>query len=272
MPQELIIELVNVELTDKCIRCLKLGKASGPDGLCSENLLNAHPKLVTLLCALFRSMLLHKYVPIEFGQGIIIPLIKDKTGDSSSLNNYRAITLIPVISKLFEHIILNVGEEYLNSDDRQFGFKKHLDCGNAIFAMRSTMDYFSDRGSTVFTAALDVSKAYDRVQHFKLFSALLRAGMPKNIVCLLADWYSKLFVAVRWNNSYSNLFKVGSGVRQGSSLSPALFNVFINKIIIDLKILELGCYINRTWIGCILYADDIILLSASLTSLQVMLN
>ena len=61
-------------------------------------------------------------------------------------------------------------------------------------------------------------------------------------------------------------------MKQGSSLSPALFNVFMNKVIIDLKKLDLGCYINKTWIGCILYADDIILLSASLTSLQTMLN
>jgi len=69
------------------------------------------------------------YVPVDFGQGIIVPLMKDKTGDSSSLNNYRAITLIPVISKLFEHIILDVCDEYLISNDRQFGFKKRLGCG-----------------------------------------------------------------------------------------------------------------------------------------------
>jgi len=80
-----------------------------------------------------------------------------------------------------------------------------------------------------------------------------------------------LKILKNWNNSYSNLFRVGSGVRQGSSLLPSLFNVFINKIIIDLKKLELGCYVNKTWIGCIHYADDISL-SASLSSLQVLLN
>jgi len=89
------------------------------------------------------------------------------------------------MSKLFEHIILVVCDEYLNSDDRQFGFKKRLGCGNAIFTVRSTLDYFNDRGSTVFTAALDVGKAYDCVQHYKLFSALLQASMPKNIVSRL---------------------------------------------------------------------------------------
>ena len=79
------IELID-ELIDKCIRCLKLGKASGPDGLCTESLLNAHPKLVILLCALFRSIILHNYVPIEFGQGIIIPMINITW--KVNINNY----------------------------------------------------------------------------------------------------------------------------------------------------------------------------------------
>ena len=129
-------------------------------------------------------------------------------------------------------------------------------------------DYFTDYFSTVYTAALDVSKAYDRVSHFKLFTALLRTGMPQWVVYLLADWYSKLIVSVRWLDSYSSYFSVRSGLRQGSSLSPSLFNVFINKVIIELKCLNLGCCINNTWIGCVLYADDIILLSASLNGLQ----
>jgi hypothetical protein len=92
------------------------------------------------------------------------------------------------------------------------------------------------------------------------------------VVYLLVDWYSKLLVAVRWCDSYSTYFKVGSGLRQGSSLSPALFNVFINKVIVEMERLDLGCYLNRTWVGCVLYADDIILLSASVTGLQAMLN
>jgi len=266
------VSMINVELVDKCLRNIKKGKACGPDGLCCESLLFAHPKLIMLLSALFRSMAVHQYVPINFGKGIIVPLIKDKTGDVSSCNNYRAITLVPIISKLFEHILICICDEYLNTDDRQFGFKKGTGCANAIFSVRSTVDYFNDRGSTVYSAALDVSKAYDRVSHFRLFTALMRTGMPRWVVHLLVDWYSKLQVAVRWCESYSTFFKVGSGLRQGSSLSPSLFNVFINKVIVEMKKLELGCHINNMWVGCILYADDIILLSASFTGLQTMLN
>ena len=78
------IDRMSVELVDKCIRDLKKGKACGPDGLCSESLVSSHPKLVTLLCSLFRSMALHSFVPASFGKGIIVPLIKDKTGNISS--------------------------------------------------------------------------------------------------------------------------------------------------------------------------------------------
>jgi len=86
---------------------------------------------------------------------------------------------------------------------------------------RSTIDFINKRDSTVYAAALDVSKTYDCVQHFKLFTELLRASMRWNVVYLLADWYSKLFVVVRWNDAFSAPFKVRSGVRQGSSLSPS---------------------------------------------------
>jgi len=143
-----------------------------------------------------------------------------------------------------QHLIYKIDYIYiyiyiLNSDNRQFGFKKHLGCASAIVAVRSTMDLFNERGSTVYAAALDVNTAYDCVKHFKLFTALSRADMPRNVVHLLADWYSKVLVVVRWNDAFSAPFKVGSGVRQGSSPSPSLFYVFINRVIMDLKRLQL---------------------------------
>ena len=84
-----LISIVNVESVDRCIRKLKLGKACGPDGLSTEHLVNAHPLLVIHLCALFRGMICMVFVPDAFGFGIIVPLVKDKTGDVNSLNNYR---------------------------------------------------------------------------------------------------------------------------------------------------------------------------------------
>ena len=62
------------------------------------------------------------------------------------------------------------------------------------------------------------------------------------------------------------------GVRQGGILSPILFNVYVDSIILSLRQLDLGCHFYGMFIGCIMYADDLLLLSASVQSLQAMLD
>jgi len=113
---------ITVEFVDKCIQRLHVGKASGPDDLSSEHLKYTHPLVVVQLCHLFRIMVIHGLVPDNFGNGIIVPLLKDKKGNVNSLDNYRTIALIPVISKLFELVILELCSEQLLTDELQFGF------------------------------------------------------------------------------------------------------------------------------------------------------
>jgi Reverse transcriptase (RNA-dependent DNA polymerase) len=165
-----------------------------------------------------------------------VPPVKDKLNDLSTCSNYRAITFVAAKSKLFEKVMLYTSQEYLNTDERQFCFKNHLGRNQAIFTVRSTVDFFTNRGSSVYAATLDINKVYDKIHHYKLYTALVHAGVPMWVTHMLADRYSKLFVAVRWNDSVASYFRVDSGVRQGSTLSPALFNIFVNRLIVDLKI------------------------------------
>jgi len=79
-------------------------------------------------------------------------------------------------------------------------------------------------------------------------------------------------VTVRWNGCVSYEFCVQSGVRQGSSLSPSIFNVFIDLFLSKLRQKRNGCHIGSWFVGAILYADDLILLSASVSGLQRCLN
>ena len=80
------------------------------------------------------------------------------------------------------------------------------------------------------------------------------------IVDVICNWYSKLYYAVRWSGQLSVQFAVFSGVRQGSCLSsPAIFNVYMNVFIQQLQCLGVGCCISSLFLGCILYADDILL-------------
>jgi hypothetical protein len=98
-----VIGLITVELVDSCISKLSSGKASGPDDLSAEHLKHGHPSITVLLRRLFKMMLTHRCVPAAFGRCTIILLVKDNLND---VDNYRAITLIPIIPKVFEHVIL----------------------------------------------------------------------------------------------------------------------------------------------------------------------
>ena len=71
---------------------------------------------------LFSLILKHGYVPDDFGKGVLIPLVKDKAGDLSSVDNYRPITISPTLSKVFDHVMLAVFGNYIISDELRFGF------------------------------------------------------------------------------------------------------------------------------------------------------
>jgi len=74
-----------------------------------------------------------------------------------------------------------------------------------------------------------------------------------------------------FENRWSYVFCIGSGVRQAGVLSPALLNVFINIVLTRLQTLGVGCWVQQLYVGCLLYADDIILLCPTLTGLLLML-
>jgi len=126
------------------------------------------------LSLLFKGMARHKIVPDPFGVGVIIPLLKDKEGDCNSIDNYRGITLCPVISKLFELVVIDSYSHMLTTDDLQFGFKPNHSCDSAIFTWRTTVDHFVEHGSSVFVASLDVSKTFESVSHTKLIDFLAK--------------------------------------------------------------------------------------------------
>ena len=81
----------------------------------------------------------------------------------------------------------------------------NIGCSDAIFAAKSTVNHFVEHGSCVYAAALDLKKASDRVNHFKLFSTSIDSGVPMPVVNVVSrpNWHSKLFAAIRWNSSLS---------------------------------------------------------------------
>ena len=77
---------------------------------------------------------------------------------------------------------------------------------------------------------------------------------------------------VRWNGAFSDCIELLAGVRQGGVVSPILFSLYVDDLIVKLRKANLGCSINGVYIGCIMYADDLVLLACSITTLQAMIN
>ena len=186
--------------------------------------------------------------------------------------NYRPIAIATAISKIFELVILSKCENYIQSCDNQFGFKKKHSTDLCIFVLKDVLNYFNRMGSPVFTVFIDLKKAYDRVNHSKLFRKLIKRGVPLYIVKFLAYWYSHQQLQVRWGNTCSEAFHVTNGIRQGGLVSAALFSLYIEDLSGQLNGSRVGCRVGSEVICHLAYADDIVLLAPSPKALKVLLK
>jgi len=105
----------------------------------------------------------------------------------------------------------------------------------------------------VYACALDATKAFDYVDHTILIDKLIRKGVPPCFLGVISNWYSKLSAVVRWNHVFSDIFHVLGGVRQGGVLSPVLFNLYVDELILQLEHDDFGCSIGGTFhVSCML--------------------
>ena len=229
---------------DVCSK-LKKGKSTGPDGISNEALIFGCPSLYVHLCLVFNLFMKHGFLPGAFMDCTIVPLIKNRNGDLSDTNNYRAIALSNAISKLFELLILESIVTNSDYDDFQFGFKPHHSTGLCTNVLKNTIDYYRRNGSHVFTCFIDFSKAFDNVNYWKLFVKLLDDNINSFVVKVLAYWYSQQECCVRWGDYISSPFTMSNGTRQGSVLSPYLFARYIRELIGSVIRTGVGCAIGN---------------------------
>jgi exonuclease III len=244
------------------------GKSSGVDNIKGEHLKYAGDHLCYLLSVLFNAIFVHGYLPKEMVKSVIVPIIKNKTKSCNDKTNYRPVTLANVISKVFERILLNRMEPYLVSSDNQFGFKKGHGTDMCIFVLKQVLQYYIDHGSRMYVSFLDASMAFDNLSHCKLFSKLLNRKVPLYIIRVLWVWYRNILVCVKWNDRVSDYFCVTNGVRQGGLLSPMLYNMYVDKLSLNLNSVAAGCFISKVFVNHLMYADDIVLMAPSVKGLQ----
>jgi hypothetical protein len=197
-----------------------------------------------ILARLFNLMLCCRHVPTDFGLSYTVPLSKlnDSRTKSMSCSDFRGIAISSILLKVFEHCILHRYNIYFGSNVNQFGFKKGVGCNQAVFTVRNIVNRFLNGGSTVNLCALDLSKAFDKVNHCALFIKLMKRRLPVELLDLLIYWLGNCYSCVKWDGVFSQFFSLKFGVRQGSVLSPILFAVYLDDLF-DLRDISLSSFI-----------------------------
>ena len=201
---------------------------SGKSAVQSEHFKFSHTKINVLLCILFNCIMSHGYMPSKLMETVIVPIIKDKRGQVTDKNNYRPIAITSVSSKVFELLILERYSSELETTHNQFGFKSDHGTDMCIFTLKQVIEYYKMQGSPVYICYLDASKAFDRINHWKLFEKMLKRNIPIVVIRILMYWYCNQQFCVHWGSNMSALFNVSNGVRQGGIMSPILFNLYMN--------------------------------------------
>jgi len=235
-----------------------------------ENEVINDPFLETLN-TLFSSMICSQHVPKFFNMSIIKPLIKDLNKDTDSINNLRGIAVSDTLQNLYESILEEMIKNEVKTDKKQFGFKSNHSCSHAILILKQTMNAAKKLGHRLYISAIDAAKAFDKVNRDILWCKMIDIGVSPILVLSVMSYYEKSMMLVQLEDELSKPFFTNVGVRQGGVLSPLLFSIYINDILIELGKMKLGYKIGEMMIDVLAYADDLLLLTRNKIDMQLML-
>jgi len=260
--------IVNSNSISTLIDKLHSNCAPGLDGLTSEHLKYGKSDILCdVLSELFTCLMSWQIVPGSFQTGVIVPVLKKPSLNPNVVSSYRPITLSSVLSKMLEMLLLPKD----NVSDTQFGFRKGRGTAFACTLFNDVKAYFENKKSPLFVCSLDAEKCFDSICHKSLFYKLWNRIPPEHWL-LLYRWYSNLKALVRWNHCYSSCFKVTKGTRQGSLISPQLFNIFIDDLLQELGDSSHKVCIGPCSVNSFAYADDITVMSTTAPGLQSLVD
>ena len=270
----------------KLVCKLKQNKACGIDNVINEYLKNCPEQVYTLIVKLFNIVLISGIVPNDWCIGMIKPLYKKK-GSMDDPDNYRGITLLSCVGKLFTACLNSRLTSYLDGvgilGEEQAGFREGYSTLDHIFVLHSLIELYLARKKRMYCAFIDYRKAFDLVDRSSLWCKLIANGINGNVIKVVYNMYENAKSCVKVNGATSELFTCNIGVRQGENLSPLLFALYLN---------DFEYFVSRQYKGLdmcsteirenlsdddvevflrlyvLLYADDTIVLSESPDELQ----
>ena len=251
------------------ISCLAADKSPGLDEIPASIWKIISDDAKSVITELINEMIRTDVFPDELKKAAIVPL--HKKGDKSDPKNYRQISILSAISKVFEKVLLTQLEEFLEKyhvlDRLQFGFRTGKGCHDAVaFALHKASNEI-DKSNGMVLLSLDIAAAFDNVSHDILLQKMEYLGIRCKSNNLMRSYLTNRLQCVRLKDIKSELGEIRRGVPQGSLLGPLLFSIMMNDL------MNIG-----TCTEIVKYADDALVLFTissgddNVRRLQILLN
>ena len=241
---------VSVPTVAKHLKNLKCMKATGLDGIPSRLLKDGSKHIAKPLAHIINTSLITGIVPSDFKRGKIIPI--HKSGKKSDVDNYRPITILPVISKVLEKCVFSQIITYLEINkmlsSQQFGFRKNRSTELTATLLLDDIRKEMNEGNLCGAVFIDLRKAFDTISHSSIITKLPEYGITGNEKEWITNYLFGRTQCVIYESCTSSVYPVLCGVPQGSILGPLLFLLHFNGVYLPLK----HCRI-------LMYADDTVL-------------
>ena len=221
---------VEEELMD-AMSMMKKRKAGGKSGILSELITYGGPELWDRILKLMEQMWMNGQVVADWKDAVIIPI--PKKGDLKCCDNWRGISLLDVVGKLFARILKERLEKIADRvlPESQCGFRKGRGCVDMIFVARQLIEKTREHDDVLFMLFVDLKKAYDSIPREALWKVLEKCGAPPRMLSVVKSFHDGMQAEVRIGPASTKSFEVKNGLRQGCTLAPTLFNVYFSGMV-----------------------------------------
>lgn len=256
---------------EKAIKSQKMDKAPGPDRITNELMRGTITELSPLLTKIFNEILHTGIIPNPWTESHIILL--HKKGPKDDIENYRPISLISNVYKVFAKIILDriSGKLDENQPVEQAGFRKNFSTIDHIHTLKQLIEKYNEYKKTIYIAFIDYAKAFDSLRHEVVWQSLKEQGIQNTYINIIRNIYSESKGRIRLEST-GDAFAIKRGVRQGDPISPKLFTAVLEQMFRKLNWEHLGLNINGSRLNHLRFADDLVLLEEDPKLLESMIQ
>ena len=250
------------EIAD-AVQNTKNGKATGKNNIYNEFLKCSKNDIGKSLTHLFNTILSSGNYPEDRSFGFMTPI--HKKGNKTDPENYRGITVLSCLGKLFNSILNNRLIKYLEDNnilkDEQAGFRKGFRTTDDIFTLKTLIDKYArsqkkKKNNVLFSCFIDFKSAFDRISRTNLLHKMQKVGITGKFLSVISSMYSSDKSCLKIGNKITESFQCHNGVKQGDILSPTLFNLYLHDLLEQFETVNDPVCLDGRAIDCRLYADD----------------